>query len=673
MATPTATNPVAMTPMQIAASRDPAPSVVTSQPARTQLFGIQNNMNTMTAGQQQQSVNNQQVKQQQAQQTAQNRQQNQQNSQVQADNQGKIQAVQKQLKDTQTLLNQAQGLGYTGNEDLQFDSQGNMLPPVNQTNTSNAATNTPSVNVPPGIDTTNQAGQIQFYKQNPDQFTQWAQSQGWSNTDIYNLQVASKTQDLQNQINQANTSLQQFSQGTFPLNPDQQSQLDALSQQWDRTISAQQEANVTYQNGAQMLAGRTGRAEYNPINVIGDVNQSIQQGLDKVAYFQQQKADELAKMRSAFMQQNYQMVSSANEAIVNNDKQILDTMQSVHKDMVAAQQQAFDNAEKTKMDNAKLIMDDHTMSYQDKTQALDQLKLNEQVRHDKQDELIQQETASKGTYQLKDNPDGTQSIFDTRTGEVIGNPTNSIVGGQFTGTNAQGQTISPGNTGIPILDNNTKQSISGVWYIDGTNLTKTQQESASREAAQLGIPYLGKDGQDAQANVDTAKTNLKNIQNSLKDVNPSNAVTRALGVGEWNATLGQWLQTSDALTSFNAYRAAAIQALRAMAGSKGLRINNAEITNTINNDIPTSSDTIGTATAKIEKVNQMLDSQERGLFGQNYDVMKVKGTTSNSTDALKKIGNINPAYMRQIQQIHQAFPQYTDDEILQVFNPNLNK
>ncbi len=55
-----------------------------------------------------------------------------------------------------------------------------------------------------------------------------------------------------------------------------------------------------------------------------------------------------------------------------------------------------------------------------------------------------------------------------------------------------------------------------------------------------------------------------------------------------------------------------------MAGAKGLRINQAEIMQSVNNDIPKITDTVGVAQKKIEIVNSLLNSQEKGTFGSQY-------------------------------------------------------
>jgi hypothetical protein len=167
-----------------------------------------------------------------------------------------------------------------------------------------------------------------------------------------------------------------------------------------------------------------------------------------------------------------------------------------------------------------------------------------------------------------------------------------------------------------LVSTNTRQTASGINYVDGTNLTGKDAIAARNAANAKGLPYLDKTSADLQNNVETTRQNMTNILSTLEGVSPQGPISR---VAEYpQRMLSSIFQTNDQVASFAAYRSAAIQALRSMAGAKGLRINQAEIMQSVNNDIPTINDTIDTAKSKIAKVNSMLDSQEKGLFGSQY-------------------------------------------------------
>ncbi len=165
---------------------------------------------------------------------------------------------------------------------------------------------------------------------------------------------------------------------------------------------------------------------------------------------------------------------------------------------------------------------------------------------------------------------------------------------------------------------NTRTTTSGITYVDGTNLTGKDAQAAMHVAAQQGIPYLDKTSADLQNNVETARENMQNIQQTLQGLLPASGAQVGIKLENLLESSTQIGPNADALASFNAYRSAAIQALRAMAGAKGLRINQAEIMQSVNNDIPKITDTVGVAQKKIEIVNSLLNSQEKGTFGSQY-------------------------------------------------------
>ncbi len=188
-----------------------------------------------------------------------------------------------------------------------------------------------------------------------------------------------------------------------------------------------------------------------------------------------------------------------------------------------------------------------------------------------------------------------------------------------------------------LAQTNTRQTTSGITYVDGTNLTGKDATQAQTFAAQNGLPYLDKTAADLQNNVETARQNMTNIQNSLDGLLPTSGLNVTAKLGNLLQSSTQIGPNADALSSFSAYRSAAIQALRAMAGAKGLRINQAEIMQSVNNDIPKITDTVGVAKSKIAIVNALLDSQEKGTFGSKF--YKTSGTNSTQTQSSTSAAN----------------------------------
>lgn len=185
-------------------------------------------------------------------------------------------------------------------------------------------------------------------------------------------------------------------------------------------------------------------------------------------------------------------------------------------------------------------------------------------------------------------------------------------------TSVETQQLLANGAGGTLASANLRTTTSGISYVDGTNLTGKDAAIAQRAAAKAGVAYLDKTTADLQNNVETARQNMKNIAASLDGLLATSGIDIGAKVGNAISSYTQIGGNADALASFNAYRSAAIQALRAMAGAKGLRINQAEIMQSVNQDIPKITDTVGVAKAKIAIVNSLLDSQEKGTFGSQY-------------------------------------------------------
>lgn len=101
---------------------------------------------------------------------------------------------------------------------------------------------------------------------------------------------------------------EQFKNGTIPLTPAQQGQIDALKAQADSLRKQQQATNQNFQGGIQTLAQRSGRSQYAPELAMGEIQQAVSDGLSKVQELDAKAAGAIAQMTQAFQQNNYEMV-----------------------------------------------------------------------------------------------------------------------------------------------------------------------------------------------------------------------------------------------------------------------------------------------------------------------------------------------------------------------------
>lgn len=152
----------------------------------------------------------------------------------------------------------------------------------------------------------------------------------------------------------------------------------------------------------------------------------------------------------------------------------------------------------------------------------------------------------------------------------------------------------------------------GRAYIDLSSYSAAERDKAREAASASGAVAVSKEQANALQEIDNARMNQKSILTQIGDLLPKDAAGRPLAAA--GATIAKYFQTDEQKAAFNSWRTAAIQTLRATAGAKGLRINQAEIAQAIENDIPKLTDTIGTAQQKVKNINTMLDNAEKSIL-----------------------------------------------------------
>lgn len=167
----------------------------------------------------------------------------------------------------------------------------------------------------------------------------------------------------------------------------------------------------------------------------------------------------------------------------------------------------------------------------------------------------------------------------------------------------------------PELAQVTRTTQAGRQYISADDAQGESGKFIRQQAAAAGIPVVDKDTASTLADIDTAKQNQAYM---LSLIGPKLAASAAgrLGTAPAN-TIEKLAQTDPELASIGTFRNAAIQSMRAVAGSKGLRINQAEIQMAIDNDIPKMTDTLPAAAQKLKNLQTFLDNSESAHLTYN--------------------------------------------------------
>jgi len=141
------------------------------------------------------------------------------------------------------------------------------------------------------------------------------------------------------------------------------------------------------------------------------------------------------------------------------------------------------------------------------------------------------------------------------------------------------------------------------------------RDAAMKQAKISGAKFVTGPDAEALGNVDSAVLNIGDLERLIDGLLPRDAAGRVTA-GPNNA-ISAFFQTNDDLASWGSQRGRAIQMLRAAAGSKGLRINQAEILYSVANDIPKITDTYGTGMKKLASVKQQVHRVAQSILSSN--------------------------------------------------------
>lgn len=151
-------------------------------------------------------------------------------------------------------------------------------------------------------------------------------------------------------------------------------------------------------------------------------------------------------------------------------------------------------------------------------------------------------------------------------------------------------------------------------FVDGRNYHGKRADMIQAQVDKMpGVTYLGKDQAESLDNIEDSQRGFDSMEKSLLANLPRDPTGHVI-TENLKIPLNKLTQFDPTLAAWGAWRANAIAQLRAAAGSKGLRINQAEILSAVENDIPAPSDTVGTAMRKLAIMRRTIQNQEDSLF-----------------------------------------------------------
>jgi hypothetical protein len=173
-------------------------------------------------------------------------------------------------------------------------------------------------------------------------------------------------------------SLNKALNGTYPLTADQQAQIDGIKATFASLIEQQKTANANFTGATTTAENLYGMG--NSLAGLGEIKGTVDAGLAKVADLNNKLASTVAQMTSAFKTDNLNMLKTAYDEYTGLVKSRQDEFDKLTAAATAAAKDARDFAETQKMDALTKMMNDHTISYQDKQQALAESQFSEEQK-----------------------------------------------------------------------------------------------------------------------------------------------------------------------------------------------------------------------------------------------------------------------------------------------------
>lgn len=193
------------------------------------------------------------------------------------------------------------------------------------------------------------------------------------------------------QLQQVSDSLKQMSLGTYPLTTGQQAQVTNVANQYASALADARKIQQAQVSGQTMLNAKTGIQMYSPTEALSNIQNIIDNAQKNITKINLQIVDAQDKLTTAIQDGDYKYATQ----LYNDVSQGIKDKSAELKDANDAVQKATDDMHQVAKDNATLqlqaIMDDHTISYQDKQQAISQATLDETIRKDLATEAVNQQ------------------------------------------------------------------------------------------------------------------------------------------------------------------------------------------------------------------------------------------------------------------------------------------
>ena len=244
----------------------------------------------------------------------------------------------------------------------------------------------------------------------------------------YTKQILDNSTKIDEAYKTYQTQVDQIRNGTFPLTSAQQAQIDSIKQYFERAKAQQQLANKNYEGGITQLGIVSGRNRYAPELALGEIQNSISAGIQKIADLDAKAASTVAQMTEAFQTRNYEMIGDSfdkfNKYMSQKNDTITKLQDSAQKHLESSQQLALQyeklNQDQNQFEVTSKLNSDK-FSYEQKKDVIDQALTEKKITADQANQLndynLKLRQLEQGKYVVTQDAFGNPIAFNTKLGQ----------------------------------------------------------------------------------------------------------------------------------------------------------------------------------------------------------------------------------------------------------------
>lgn len=127
--------------------------------------------------------------------------------------------------------------------------------------------------------------------------------------DVYTPQISAAQTQIGQELEQQQTALNQYTQGTLPLSITQQAQIDATRNQFNTIAQMQMVANKSYEGGVALAGARLGTNIQNPTEYLAEQQQAVTDSLNKLNNLAATANKTIADLQQSFQDKDYTAIN----------------------------------------------------------------------------------------------------------------------------------------------------------------------------------------------------------------------------------------------------------------------------------------------------------------------------------------------------------------------------